>query len=334
VETTRLAAAGELRVDLAALVDALTGAGEDHDAVARRLAGPSRLAGQGDEVETLRGALRGRLLGLAVVGDRQGAGDRGLLDDIDAADPRGQWLEPAALRACLVDQGFEIVAGALATVVLMEHPVAQRGGDAIGFERRVVLKIDRLRIAALEAIERRLGDVEIAAVDQRLHLAVEEGQKQGADVAAVDVGVGHDDDAVIARLVGLEILAADAGAERLNQRPDLRRPQHLVEPRALDVENLALQRQDGLEAAVAALFGRAAGAVALDDEDLALCRVALLAIGELAREIGDVERALAAGQVPGLARGLAGGGGLGYLGDDLAGVGRVLLEPLLQPVAD
>ena len=38
------------------------------------------------------------------------------------------------------------------------------------------------------------------------------------------------------------------------------RAQHLVEARALDVEDLAAQRQDRLEFAVAALLGRAAGA--------------------------------------------------------------------------
>ena len=36
----------------------------------------------------------------------------------------------------------------------------------------------------------------------------------------------------------------------------------------LDVEDLAAQRQHRLRVAVAALLGRAAGGVALDDEDL------------------------------------------------------------------
>src|SRR6185437_10488196 len=160
-----------------------------------------------------------------------------------------------------------------------------------------------------EPVERRLRDIEVAAVDQRLHLPEEEGQEQRADMAAVDIGVGHDDDAVVARLVGLEILAADPGAERLDEGADLRRAEHLVEAGALDVEDLALERQDRLKAAVAALLGRAAGAVALDDENLTLGRVALLAVGELAGEVGDVERALAAGQIAGLTRGLARGGG-------------------------
>ena len=43
-----------------------------------------------------------------------------------------------------------------------------------------------------------------------------------ADVGAVhDVGVGHDDDAVVAQLVDVEVVAADAGAQRGDQREDL-----------------------------------------------------------------------------------------------------------------
>ena len=91
-------------------------------------------------------------------------------------------------------------------------------------------------------------------------------------MGAVDVGVGHDHDLVIAQLLEVELLAADAGAERLDQRADFLRAEHPVEARALDVEDLALQRQDRLVLAVAALLGRAAGAVALDQEQFGLGR--------------------------------------------------------------
>ena len=114
------------------------------------------------------------------------------------------------------------------------------------------------------------------------HVPVEEGQQQGPDVGAVDVGVGHDDDPVVAQLREVEALA-DPGAEGDDQRPDVLAREDLVEAGLLDVEELAAQRQDGLEAAVATLLGRAAGRVALDDVELAPGRVALLAVGELAR---------------------------------------------------
>jgi hypothetical protein len=63
----------------------------------------------------------------------------------------------------------------------------------------------------------------------------------------------------------------------------------------------------------AALLGGAAGGVALDDEQFGLGRIALLAIGQLAGQRGDVERALAPGQFARLAGGFARGGGLATL---------------------
>ncbi len=46
----------------------------------------------------------------------------------------------------------------------------------------------------------------MAAIDQLPHLAVEQRQQQGADVGAVDVRIGHDDDAVVAQLVDVEFV--------------------------------------------------------------------------------------------------------------------------------
>ncbi len=49
--------------------------------------------------------------------------------------------------------------------------------------------------------------------------------------------------------------------------------EHLVQRGLLGVEHLAAQRQDGLGAPLASLLGRAAGGVALDDEQLAFPRI-------------------------------------------------------------
>ena len=99
---------------------------------------------------------------------------------------------------------------------------------------------------------------------------------------AVDIRVRHDDDLVVAQLVGVEFVAPDAGAERRDQRADFLAGEHLVEARALDIEDLAAQGQHRLEFAIAALFGGAAGAVALDDEEFGFRGIPLLTIGELA----------------------------------------------------
>jgi hypothetical protein len=54
------------------------------------------------------------------------------------------------------------------------------------------------------AVERRLRDVEVALLDELRHLPVEERQQQRPDVASVDVGVGHQDDLVVPKLLDVE----------------------------------------------------------------------------------------------------------------------------------
>ncbi len=138
-------------------------------------------------------------------------------------------------------------------------------------------------------------------VDQLLHVPEEERQQQRADVRAVHIRVRHDDDLVVAQLGGVEIVFADARAHRRDQGADFLVAQHLVVARLLDVEDLALQRQNRLEAPVAALLGGAAGRFALHQEQFAAFRIALLAIGQLARQSAGIERAFAAGQIAGFA---------------------------------
>ena len=53
-----------------------------------------------------------------------------------------------------------------------------------------------------------------------------------------------------------------------------------------------------------------------DQEDFGLGRIAFGAVGKLAGQRGDIERALAAGQFARLAGGFAGGGGFDHLADE------------------
>ena len=152
-------------------------------------------------------------------------------------------------------------------------------------------------------------------------------------MGAVDVGVGHHDDLVVAGVLEVELLV-DAGADRGDQRLDHLVVEDLVDPALLDVDDLAAQRQHRLGVAVAALLGRAAGRVALDDEQLGQGGVADGAVGELAGQGRVLERRLAAGQVARLARRVAGAGGVDRLGDDPPGLGRVLLEELAELAVD
>ena len=99
---------------------------------------------------------------------------------------------------------------------------------------------------------------------------------------AVHVRVRHDNDTVIAQLVGGVFVFADAGAEHTNQRGYFGGRQQLVETRLLHVQNLAAQRQNRLELTVAALLGRTTGGIALDQIQLTQGRVAFLAICQFA----------------------------------------------------
>ena len=128
------------------------------------------------------------------------------------------------------------------------------------------------RVRPLEPVQRRLGQVDVAELDERAHVAEQQRQQQRRDVLAVDVGIGHEHDLVVPGLVGVEVLA-DAGAERRDHGLHLVVAEGPVEARLLDVEDLAAQRQDRLRLGVAALDGRTAGRVALDDEDLGERRV-------------------------------------------------------------
>ncbi|OBQ25192.1 MAG: hypothetical protein AN485_24655, partial [Anabaena sp. MDT14b] len=73
--------------------------------------------------------------------------------------------------------------------------VFERDAQQEAVERRAVFQV-QLFFAGLDFVERWLGDVDVTALDQVGHLAIKEGEQQGADVRAVHVGVGHDDDAV------------------------------------------------------------------------------------------------------------------------------------------
>ena len=137
----------------------------------------------------------------------------------------------------------------------------------VAVELVVVLHVAFLT-TLLHLVERRLGDIDVAVGDQIRHVAEEERQQQRADVGTVYVGVRHDDHAVVAQLLDLEIVAADAAPQSRHHRPHFRRRQHLVEARLLHVQDLAAQRQDGLRSPVAALLGGAACRIALHQKYL------------------------------------------------------------------
>ena len=150
-------------------------------------------------------------------------------------------------------------------------------------------------------------------------------------MGAVDVGVGHDDDLVVARLRDVEIPAVagargHAGADGGDERLDGVARERAVVAHALDVQDLAAQRKDRLDVTPAAVLGRAACGVALHDEELGHLGVAHGAVGELSGQRRALEQALAARGLAGLLGGEAALGGLGGLLQDLLRLVGVLLE--------
>jgi hypothetical protein len=210
-------------------------------------------------------------------------------------------------------------------------------------QRRRVLEV-LLFFSYLHLVQRWLCDVDVAALHQLGHLAVEEGQQQGADVGAVHVRVGHDDDAVVTQLVHVEVVRpalalgvvfvgvgfADAGAQGGDEGDDFVAGQQLFVAGFFHVQNLAAQGQDGLEFAVAALLGRAPGGVTLHQVDFAHGGVFFLAVGQFAWQAHAVEHAFAAGHFAGLAGGFAGAGGFHNLAAQNFGVSGALFQVLGQ----
>jgi hypothetical protein len=179
-------------------------------------------------VDQCLGQRPGRALGRleAVEVDLQAVGD--CPEGIDV-HPVGEPLDHVLRQHVLARQGLERLAlehgrAGGAGLAGLEPRVLQRDPHQVGVELVAVLQV-LLVLAELHLVERRLGDVDVAALDQLGHLPEQEGQQQRPDVRAVDVGVGHDDDPVVAQLGDVEVVAAgalaDAGAERGDERQDL-----------------------------------------------------------------------------------------------------------------
>src|ERR1700730_2197212 len=109
---------------------------------------------------------------------------------------------------------------------------------------------------------------------------------------AVDVGVGHDDDARIAQIL-LAVVRTRAAADRLHQVGELGVGGELVLAGGGNVEDFSAQWQDRLGLAVARLLGAAAGGITFDDEKLGTIGGSIGAVGQFARQSGFLSRRLA-----------------------------------------
>ena len=117
---------------------------------------------------------------------------------------------------------MQIGASKLRAILQCHHGVLQPSLHQIGVELALVLQID-LGLAAFGAEQGWLGNVEKAGLNQRAHMPEEECQQQGPDMAAINIGIGHDDDLVIARLFDVHFIIANTTTDGGDQRADFGR---------------------------------------------------------------------------------------------------------------
>ena len=136
------------------------------------------------------------------------------------------------------------------------------------------------------SIEWGSGNVEVSVADELRHVAVEQCHQKCVDVRTIDVGIGHDDDLVVAQFLVVRLLAVFAKAKSYAQSLDdvvyLLVLECLVPHYTFNVEDLTADGQDGLEMTVTSLLGTAARRVTLDDEEFAVCCISVGAVGQFA----------------------------------------------------
>ncbi len=88
---------------------------------------------------------------------------------------------------------------------------------------------------------------------------------------AVDVGVGHDNDFMVAQTLDIEIFRRCRIPSAVIMVRISSLDQNPVHARFFDIENFASERQNRLKAAIASLFGRTAGRIALDNDISRTC---------------------------------------------------------------
>ena len=145
-----------------------------------------------------------------------------LFDNVAVAEPPAKLLDQPAGDGRATGRVMEVGAGNLRAFLKCQNRILQPSLHQVAVELALVFQI-HLGLAALGAEQWRLRDVQEARLDQRAHVTEEKRQKQGPDVASVDIGVGHDDDLVVSRLVDFHFIISDPAADGGDQRADLGR---------------------------------------------------------------------------------------------------------------
>ena len=135
-------------------------------------------------------------------------------------------------------------------------------------------------------VQGRCGDVQVTFLYDAGHETIEKGHDKRVDVRTIDVGVGHDDNLIVAQLVdvGLLIVFAFNAETHANALYDVHYRlglEHLMPLHLLYIQYLSFQRKYGLRVAVAPLLGRTTCRVALHEEYFRRFGVFVRAVGQL-----------------------------------------------------
>ena len=143
----------------------------------------------------------------------QQSGYRRLLDHITMANlPRHLFDQTAGCHRIIGHIG-QIRTCHLATTIDNQHRIFQTGCHQIDIKFALVFQID-FRLTTFRTEQRRLGNIQITLLDQRPHMPEEKRQQQCANMATVHIGIGHDDDLVIAHFIKLHFGIANACPNR------------------------------------------------------------------------------------------------------------------------
>ena len=174
----------------------------------------------------------------------------------------------------------------------------------------------------------------MTVLDQLLHLTEEEGQHQRGDMATVHVGIGHNDNLIVAQFVEVQGLVILLGANRHTQCDkhilDLLVLPHLVLLSLLDVQDLTTQRHNSLELAVATLLCGTTCRITLDEENLGNRAVAARTVSQLTRQTRTRQGSLALYQLTRVTCGVARRSCQNHLLHNRSCILRVLLQILRQ----
>ena len=215
---------------------------------------PATLPLQRNQVQTGRYFV-GDTLQICIYSARnEGARNRGLFQNVTRI-MRWERFQNALHLAGQINDAGEVCTDDFLTITLPQHRALDTLFDKVFLHRALVFEV-HFGLAARHFVKWRLCDIKVPVFDQLGHLAVKERQQQRANVRTVDVRVRHDDDLMIAQFGNVEFIPANAGAQRHNEVANFLASQHAVKPRAFDVQNLTLQRQDRLGLTVTARLRR------------------------------------------------------------------------------